>query len=164
MLFEKGRNLTAAGGHKESNLYIIRKGALAYYNQDNELLSKYSEGDLCSVFILPDKKVQISVLTEEDTLLYAINKTALNSVIEDSPEARAFFGQTAAQRLKKRMQKHNEDAVVTSTLMNTQVEHFYHTPAGTVDIKASIQQTAMQMSEQGYSCLVVTEKTVKWLA
>ena len=142
---------------KEANLYIIRKGALAYYNQDNELLSKYSEGDLCSVFILPDKKVQISVLTEEDTLLYAINKTALNSVIEDSPEARAFFGQTAAQRLKKRMQKHNEDAVVTSTLMNTQVEHFYHTPAGTVDIKASIQQTAIQMSEQGYSCLVVTK-------
>jgi len=152
----KGETLPPEGS-KERNLYIIRKGALAYYNQDNELLSKYSEGDICSVFLLPDKNVQISVLTEEDTLLYAISKDALDETIQDSPEARAHFGQTAAQRLKKRMQKHNEDAVVTSTLMNTQVEDFYHTPAGTVDIKSTIQQTAMQMTEQGYSCLVVTE-------
>lgn len=139
------------------NLYIIRKGALAYYNQDNELMSKYSEGDLCSVFLLPDKKVQITVLTEEDSLLYSIDKQALDDTIADAPEARAFFGQTAAQRLKKRMQKQSEEAVLSSTLMNTQVEHFYHTPAGTVDIKASIQQTAIQMSKLGYSCLVVTQ-------
>lgn len=152
----KGETLPPPG-IKEAKLYIIRKGALAYYNQDNELLSKYSEGDVCTVFILPDKKVQITVLAEEDTLLYAISKSALNKIIEDCPEARAYFGQSAAQRLKQRMQKHNEDAVVSSTLMNTQVEHFYHAPAGTVDIQASIQQTAIQMSKQGYSCLVITE-------
>lgn len=138
-------------------LYIIRKGALAYYDQDNHLLSKYSEGDLCSVFLLPDKKVQISVLTEEDTLLYAISKSALDEIIEDSPEARAHFGQTAAQRLKKRMQKHNEEAVVSSTLMNTRVEDFYHAPAATVEVNTSIQHTAMAMTELGYSSLVVVK-------
>lgn len=143
---------------KERSLYIIRKGALAYYNQDNELLSKYSEGDLCSVFLLPDKNVQIAVLTEEDTLLYSIAKSALDEIIEDCPEARAHFGQTAAQRLKKRMQKHNEDAVVSSTLMNTRVEDFYHAPAGTVDVNTSIQHTAMTMTELGYSSLVVTQE------
>ncbi len=157
MYSRKGETLPP-DGTKGRNLYIIRKGALAYYNQDNELLSKYSEGDLCSVFLLPDKKVEISVLTEEDTLLYSINKEALDETIQDCPEARAHFGQTAAQRLKKRMQKHNENAVVTSTLMNTQVADFYHSPAGTVDINSSIQQTAQQMTQQGYSCLVVTEK------
>ena len=157
MYSRKGENLPPEGV-KERNLYIIRKGALAYYNQDNELLSKYSEGDLCSVFLLPDKNVQISVLTEEDTLLYSISKETLDDTISDSPEARAFFGQTAAQRLKKRMEKHNEEAVVSSTLMNTQVADFYHSPAGTVDIRANIQQTALQMTSLGYSCLVVTDQ------
>lgn len=152
----KGETLPP-NNEKGKNLYILRKGALAYYNQENELLSKYSEGDLCSVFLIPDKKVQISVITEEDTLLYSISKESLDDAIKSSPEARAFFGQTAAQRLKKRMEKFNEEAVVSSTLMNTQVADFYHTPAGTVDIKSSIQQTAVQMTEQGFSCLVVTE-------
>lgn len=152
----KGETLPPEGA-KERNLYMIRKGALAYYDQDNQLLSKYSEGDLCSVFLLPDKQVQISVLTEEDTLLYAVTKKALDEIIEDCPEARAHFGQTAAQRLKKRMLKHNEDAVVSSTLMNTQVEDFYHAPAGTIDANTSIQHTAMTMTELGYSCLVVTK-------
>lgn len=138
-------------------LYFIRKGALAYYDEHKNLLSKYGEGDLCSVFLLPDDTVKITVVTEEDTLLYCIDNDALQTAITDSEEAQAFFAQTAAQRLKKRMQKYSDDAIVSSTLMNTLVENFYHTPAATIDKKLSIQQTAQQMTEQGYSCLVVTE-------
>lgn len=145
-------------GETAAHLYILRKGALAYFNQDDELLSKYSEGDLCSVFLLPDKDTHIRVEVEEDTLLYGIEKSKLDVAISDCVEARAFFAQTAAQRLKKRMQNVNEEAIVSSTLMNTSVEDFYHAPAGTVDINCNIQQTAVQMTEQGYSCLVVTEK------
>ncbi|MDC2890127.1 hypothetical protein [Psychrosphaera algicola] len=37
-------------GDQKAVLYFIRKGALAYFGNDNELLSKYGEGDLCSVF------------------------------------------------------------------------------------------------------------------
>lgn len=145
-------------GDKKAVLYFIRKGALAYYGNDNELLSKYGEGDLCSVFLLPDENVKISVVTEEDTLLYCIGREELLEVITQSEEADAFFAQTAAQRLKKRMQKFSDDAVVSSTLMNTQLEHVYHTPAATIDMKLNIQQTAQQMTEQGYSCLVVTKQ------
>lgn len=155
ILYSRKGETLPPDGIKEAKLFMIRKGALAYYDQDNQLLSKYSEGDLCSVFLLPDKKVQISVLTEEDTLLYAIDKSSLDEIIEDCPEARSHFGQTAAQRLKKRMKKHNEEAIVSSTLMNTQVEDFYHAPAGTVDANATIQHTAITMTELGYSSLVV---------
>jgi len=141
----------------EPHLYILRKGALAYYDQTGELLSKYSEGDLCSVFLCPDDAVQIRVAVEEDTLLYAIPKTALFATLENSPEATAFFNQTAAQRLQNRMQKHNGDAIIASTLSNSLVADFYHGPAATVESTDSIQFTAMRMNDMGYSCLVVTD-------
>ncbi|HCH25422.1 MAG TPA: hypothetical protein DE179_14120 [Oceanospirillaceae bacterium] len=138
------------------HLYILRKGALAYYDQTGELLSKYGEGDLCSVFLFADDAVQIRVAVEEDTLLYAIPKPALLEAIDNFTEATAFFNQTAAQRLQNRMQKHSEDAVLASTLSNSLVADFYHGPAATVDVTDSIQFTAMRMNEMGYSCLLVT--------
>ncbi|NVK25523.1 MAG: cyclic nucleotide-binding/CBS domain-containing protein [Gammaproteobacteria bacterium] len=142
---------------QERKLYLIKKGALAYYGKDNELLSKYSEGDLCSVWLMPDKNAFISVLAEEDTLLYRINKVELDDVIQEAPEARAFFGQTAAERLNKRLQKQQEEALLSSGLITSQVTDFYHSPAATIEANQSIQQTAITMTELGYSCLVVIE-------
>ena len=142
---------------EDPHLYILRKGALAYFNHDNELLSKYSEGDICSVFLFPDDAASIRVEVEEDTLLYAIPKDELMAAIEESHEATGFFRQTAAQRLQNRMQKHSEGAVISSTLSNSLVADFYHGPAATVRSTDSIQMTAMRMNELGYSCMVVTE-------
>ena len=141
----------------EPHLYIVRKGVLAYYDQTGELLSKYSEGDLCSVFLFPYDAAQIRVAVEEDTLLYAISKPALLKAIDNSAPAIAFFNQTAAQRLQNRMQKHNESAVIASTLSNSLVADFYHAPAATVEITDSIQFTAMRMNKMSYSCLLVTD-------
>ena len=141
----------------EPHLYILRKGALAYYDQADDLLSKYSEGDLCSVFLFPDDAAHIQVAVEEDTLLYAIPKASLFEAIENCSEAIAFFSQTAAQRLQNRMQKHNDGAIIASTLSNSLVADFFHGPAATVNPTDSIQFTALRMNELGYSCLVVTD-------
>lgn len=139
------------------HLYILRKGAISYFDQNDELMSKYSEGDLCSVFMLPDANVKIRVEVDEDTLLYAVPKPDLFYAIQDSQEANAFFNQTGAQRLQKRVQQYGEDAVVTSTLSNASVEDFYNSPASTVAHDISIQETAKIMSERSYSCMMVTK-------
>ena len=144
------------GNERRPHLYIIRKGALSYYDQSNELLSKYCEGDLCSVFMLPDDTFKVRVQVEEDTLLYSIAKPDLFYAIQDSEEANAFFNQTGVQRLKNRMQQYNDDAIVTSTLSNSTIEDFYNSPACAVEQSTSIKETAIKMSRKSFSCLMVT--------
>ena len=46
---------------------------------------------------------------------------------------------------------------LSSTLMNTSVSNFYQSPIASISAEKTIQQAAMQMNEQGYSCLVVIE-------
>ena len=142
---------------ENDKLFIIKKGALAYFDEEDTLLSKYSEGDLCSVFILPDKFLPIRVTTEEDSLLYSIQKKDLFDCVRNNQEAASFFSQTAAQRLKRRMEKVNKEAVLSATLLNTQVETFYHANVAAITANTSIRQTAIKMSQLGHSCLVVTE-------
>ncbi|MFT5757787.1 MAG: CBS domain-containing protein [Alteromonadaceae bacterium] len=141
-----------------AQLYILRKGALAYRDKHGQLVSKYGEGDICSVFCRPDQRSRISVKTEEDTLLYCLDYPLLITITSEYPQIDAFFMQTAAQRLKVKMNKVNEDAIIASSLMNTPISQFYHAPIETIDSKQSIQQAAIKMTALDFSCLVVLEQ------
>jgi len=144
---------------KDNRLYILRKGALTYLAPDKELLGKYGEGDLCTVFCQPQKDEDtISVHTDEDTLLYSIPYQKLAEIVKDHPDTIEFFLHSSAERLNKKMTLVNEDALVNSSLSNTSVADFYHSPVATISAKESIQEAAIQMTELGYSCLVVTDK------
>jgi CBS domain-containing protein len=149
-------------GINDARLFILRKGALVYLTADKELIGKYGEGDICTVFCHEQQEEErgaankkITVVTEEDTLLYTIPYLILKALVQDTPEVSAFFEQTAAQRLSKKVVKLNEEAIVASSLSNMSVKDFYHTPVATIAAKSSIQQAAIQMTEQGFSCLVV---------
>ncbi|MCJ8318889.1 MAG: hypothetical protein MJK12_04600 [Colwellia sp.] len=37
-------------GSTEAKLYILRKGALTYLAADKEIIAKYGEGDVCTVY------------------------------------------------------------------------------------------------------------------
>ncbi|MEW6983776.1 putative nucleotidyltransferase substrate binding domain-containing protein [Colwelliaceae bacterium 6471] len=140
------------------SLYILRKGALTYLAPDRELLGKYGEGDLCTEFCaLGTEESQISVHTDEDTLLYSIPYEKLIKTLEDFPDTISFFTLTSEQRLSKRMSLISEEAVVASSLTNTTVSDFYHTPVATITHSSSIQDAAIMMTELNISCLVVME-------
>jgi len=151
-------------GTTQASLYILRKGALSYLAADKKLIAKYGEGDICTVYCGNEqnnlsKKDQshstISVIIEEDTLLYTIDYLSLKNLVQDTPEVSAFFEQTAAQRLNKKTLKLNEDAILASSLTNTSVENFYQSPVATISENASIQSAAIKMTALGFSCLVV---------
>jgi len=142
----------------EPNLYILRRGALSYYSKENELLGMYGDGDICTVFCGPAAKEKIKVISHEDTLLYALNYAELLEIVGEHPEAIAFFEHSAEERLNKKMTTLNEEAVISSSLLNTQVTDFYHTPVATIEDSATIQEAAIQMTQLGFSCLVVVNK------
>ncbi len=139
-------------------LFVLRKGALSYYSADNELLGMFSETDICTLYCHAQTSIDIRLCSNEDTLLYALPYPALQEILHDFPDVIAFFEHSAEQRLHKKMTRVNEDAIISSSLMNTPITHFYHTPVASIDHRSTIQEAAISMTEQGYSCLIILEE------
>ncbi|GAA6171369.1 putative nucleotidyltransferase substrate binding domain-containing protein [Colwellia sp. KU-HH00111] len=152
-------------GIVDSRLYIVRKGALSCLSLDGELIARLSEGDLCTEFCKhcfqssPEHKPVINrqVTTDEDCLVYSLDCEILKDLGDKYPSINDYFSYNSAERLKKRMTKVNEEAIISSTLMNTPVSNFYHTPIAGIDANKSIQEAAISMTEKSFSCLVVLE-------
>tara|TARA_R110000751_G_scaffold305764_1_gene422615 strand:+ start:4340 stop:6187 length:1848 start_codon:yes stop_codon:yes gene_type:complete len=144
-------------GIVEENIYILRKGALSYFSADNKLLAKFSEGDICSVFCFSHNGPSTQhVISDEDTLLYSINYHNFLKLVNEYPDVTAYFQQTSEQRLNKKMLQVNEDAILNSSLLNSSIANFYHSPVVIISPDASIQQAAILMTEQNFSCLVIS--------
>ncbi len=133
---------------ENSPLFMIRKGALTYRDNTGELLGKYGEGDLCTVFCQENLASDIKVNTEEDTLLYNIDYHELTRLVEDYPAVINFFSHSAEQRLNDKMSQVNEDAIIASSLLNTGISQFYHTPVATIAHHRSIQYAAIKIDCQ----------------
>ncbi len=148
-------------GITEPRLYILRKGAISCLSADGELVSRLGEGDLCDAFYHTSTEThviehtQLQVQTDEDSLIYSVDIEILNGIAERFPSVGDYFSQNSAQRLKSKMNQVNEEAIISSTLMNTSVSNFYHSPVASIGAEQSIQQAAIHMNEQGHSCLVV---------
>lgn len=145
-------------GVTADNLYILRKGALSYVTETNDLLGKYGEGDICTVFCLNDSGKKVTVLSDEDTLLYSIDYQRFQEIVVQYPDIIAFFHQTAEQRLNKKMLQVSEEAILNSSLINNSIANFYHSPVVTVSPETSIRQAAILMTERGFSCLVIEKE------
>ena len=149
-------------GIDDPRLYIVRKGALSCLSPNEELISRLGEGDLCTEFckqnlqLANDGKeiVKRQVKTDEDCLVYSLGCEILRDIGDKYPSISDYFSNNSAERLKQKMSKVNEDAIISSTLMNTSVENFYHSPVAVIEASQSIQQAAIEMTEKGYSCLV----------
>ena len=154
-------------GISDPRLYIVRKGALSCMSDENELISRLGEGDLCTEFCkqslhLPNdiqERAPRQITTDEDCLVYSLDCEVIRELGEQYPSISDYFSYNSAQRLKNKMSKVNEEAIVSSSLMNTSVSDFYHSPVAGIDASQSIQQAAIEMTEKGYSCLVVLDKT-----
>jgi len=157
----KNESLPPTGIH-EPRLYILRKGAISCLSSDGELINRLGEGDLCTAFYyaknpndLLGQNNKQQVQTDEDSLVYSVDVTVIDNIGERFPSISDYFSQNSAQRLKSKMSQVNEESILSSSLMNTSVSDFYHFPAASIIATKSIQQAAIQMTEQDFSCLVV---------
>ena len=162
----KGETLPP-NGITDPRLYIVRKGALSCMSSDDELISRLGEGDLCTEFCkqvlhIPndiEQRAPRQIQSDEDCLVYSLDCSVIRELTEQFPSIDDYFSYNSSQRLKQRMSKVNEEAVISSSLMNTSVSDFYHSPVAGIDANQSIQQAAIKMTEHGYSCLVVLDNT-----
>lgn len=146
---------------EQPQLYILRKGALRYLAADKELTEKYGEGDICSIFCQKRSQLNIgiTVIVDEDSLIYSLDYKILKTLLADLPETIEFLENSSGQRLRSKKNKLSDDAILSSSISNTSVEDFYHHPIATISPSASIQDAAIKMTEQGFSCLVVVNES-----
>ncbi len=154
--FRKGKQISSNSG-AEATLYLIRTGALAYFNANNELQEKYGEGDICSLFCCYHEDAELILDVEEDCLLYTISCQQLRLIFNEFADGLAFILHSGSERLNNKMVQVNEEAIVSSSLMNTSLSHFYKSPAATIMASTTIQDAAIAMTKSGFSCLIVVE-------
>ncbi|MGJ8682340.1 putative nucleotidyltransferase substrate binding domain-containing protein, partial [Paraglaciecola sp.] len=145
---------------EQPQLYILRKGALRYITKNEELIGKYGEGDICSVFCQKTSELQTTgvVIVDEDALIYSIDFITLKALLIKSPEVVEFLENSSEQRLHNKTNKLTDEAILSSSISNTSVEDFYHHPVVTISPDTSIQDAAIKMTELGFSCLVVVDE------
>lgn len=139
-------------------LYILRKGALRSLAPNEQLIGKYAEGNICTIFCKQNQALSagVTVIAEEDSLIYSIDYKSLKATLKDSPDTIEFIENSAEQRLNRK-KKLSDDDIISSSLSNTSVKDFYHHPVATISSTASIQEAAIKMTELGFSCLVVVD-------
>jgi CBS domain-containing protein len=141
---------------QQDRLYLLRKGAVSLISKEGNLLGKLGEGDICTVFCMEKtSQEKFHIQVDEDTLVYTIPCDKLASIVKDHPSVLSFTQKTASQRLNQTILERQEEASLTSTLMNTFVADILHAPVETIETHFSIRDAARKMDDASVSSLIV---------
>ena len=145
----------------EPRLYILRKGSLSYLQieegQEDELLGKYTEGEICALFCQPSIPDNVRIIADEDCLIYSISYESFKKRLQGFPQIREFFSASSEQRLEVEVSHLSDEAKISAQLMDATIETLYKGPAATIAHDVTITQAAQRMTELNYSSLLVTK-------
>ena len=137
-------------------LYVIRTGSIALHSKNDNLIGKFSDGELFTLFCSGEESSNYLIKVEEDTLIYSLPCDQLYEIIKDHPSVIAFIHNNSSQRLSEEVGKIGLSASV-SPLMRLTIEEIMQTSPTTVSKDSSIFQAASVMVEKGISSILVTE-------
>jgi CBS domain-containing protein len=145
----------------EPRLYIPRKGSLSYLQieegEDDELLGKFTEGEICALFCQPSIPDNVRVIADEDCLVYSISYEAFQQRLQGFPQIREFFSSSSEQRLEAEVNQLTDEAKISAQLMDATIETLYKGPAATIEHDVTITQAAQRMTALNYSSLLITK-------
>jgi CBS domain-containing protein len=147
----------------EPRLYILRKGSLSYLQveqgQDDELLGKFTEGEICALYCQSSIPDNVKVIADEDCLIYSMSYQAFKQHLQGFPQISDFFSASSEQRLQQEVSQLSDDAKISAQLMDTTIEALYQGPAATIECDITITQAAQRMTELNFSSLLVTDNS-----
>lgn len=145
-------------GEENDFLWVVRTGAVETLDPDGNLLARLSEGECFGVRAILRGMAVNRCEAIEDSLLYLLPVAEFNRLRDNHPQFAFFFNPMGAERLRDAREHADISTDDGMGLITTKVRATLRrrgpvTTSGNV----SIQQAASQMSEEGVSCLVVTE-------
>ncbi len=139
-------------------LYLLRKGAVSLLSDNNQLLGKLGEGDICTAFCHIEEDVKFTIKVEEDTLVYTIECQAIANILQDYPEQLSFLQKKSNRHFKQDLFNVQETNTLASSLMNTQISDIMHHFVATAEQSTSIRDAAVIMSSNNVSSLIILDQ------
>ncbi len=135
-------------------LHLVRSGVVEVFRRNGDLYNRLSEGGLFGQFgLLRHGKVRFPAQALEDTLLYLIPAQVFHQLFEEHETFADAVEIEDRTRLRQAVSR-REDA---NELLTARIETLINRELITLDKTASIQAAAVKMTEEGVSCLLITE-------
>lgn len=135
-------------------LHLVRSGAVEVFRRNGDLYNRLSEGGIFGQFgLLRQGKARFPVQALEDSLIYIIPAEVFEQLFEEHENFADAVEVEDRTRLRQAISRH-EDA---NALLTARVETLINRELVTLDKTASIQDAAIKMTEEGASCLLITE-------
>ncbi|MFK5985496.1 MAG: putative nucleotidyltransferase substrate binding domain-containing protein [Pseudomonadota bacterium] len=140
---------------QQQRLYLLRKGAISLLSEDDKLLGKLSEGDICTAFCMERNIENFKIQVDEDTLVYTIPCDVMVGIVGHYPGVLSFIQENNSHRLKMKVSAMKEAAALSSSLMHTPLSDLLHFPVINLPSHASIRDAALKMAEHGVSSVLI---------
>ncbi|MDH5392401.1 MAG: DUF294 nucleotidyltransferase-like domain-containing protein [Gammaproteobacteria bacterium] len=137
-------------------VFLIRSGALAVYDDEQQLCGQYSAGEWVGYkSALSDGEVTMSVVAAEDSLLYRVPANLIKQLMKEYDFIAEYFSHQKPQRLRSATQDMRNTA--DTLLVTTAVKDLVHGQPLLVDVNDSIREVAVAMSRAGYTVALVMQ-------
>ncbi len=143
------------GKQNKNSLYLLRKGAISLLSEQNILLEKLGEGDLCTSFCHLYEVDNFSISVDEDTLVYTIPCQTVRNILCDYPEELAFLQKASSEALNYSISSAPETTNLTTELMQTPIADIMHHSVISIQMSGSIHNAAQLMNDNNVSSLII---------
>lgn len=136
------------------DLFIIRSGVVEVYRRKGELYNRLTEGDMFGQMgLLTNNKVRFPVTAIEDTLVYCIPVSLFQKLYDEYDNFADFVEVEDNARLRQAVSSQTDENDLTTVKVTSLLAGeplFVHTDA-------TIQETAIKMSEENTSSVLIID-------
>jgi len=141
----------------QSDLYILRQGAVETRDQGGNLVDKLGEGELLSNACAEDASAGMGSVTVEDSLIYLLPCEQLHGLCRDYPEFARHFDTTLTTRLKKALIALQGAPQGGGGLLSVAVGNLIKREPVFVTPQSSVREAAQRMTDERVSSLLVLD-------
>ncbi|MDH5518535.1 MAG: DUF294 nucleotidyltransferase-like domain-containing protein [Gammaproteobacteria bacterium] len=155
---QKGQQLLKPGENNYT-LFLIRSGALAVYDKNDQLTGQHAAGEWVGYkSALGDGLVTLGVKAIEDTLIYRIPANLFSQLMQKYSFISEYFSQQKPLRIRSATQDIRQAG--DTVLVTTPVQDLVHGQPLLVKVTDSIREVARSMTKAGYTVALVMDQDV----
>lgn len=141
----------------DKQLYLLRTGAVVLRDEHGTLLEKLAEDDSYIEQCLAEKNVVVNGHASEDSLIYHIPCSIIQSLRNESPDFDRHFSNSIEQRIKFAVDKRQQRGE-TQSAMRYLVRDLTDRIPVTIQSNETIENTAKLMTDENVSSVLIIEK------
>lgn len=135
---------------------VVRTGAIELRNENDELVSKFAEGELYTAACRPEgTEATLKATVVEDSLVYMIDCDRVQTLRQSNPAFDTYFSHSRRERLRQALDALQDTRTSASGLTRVPVRDLVHGQATTIDPNTTIQAAAQAMTAERVSSLLV---------